>query len=479
VTWRVAGGPTELPDNRVRPRRRWVLAVAGLGLAGAALRLPFLDAPLTADEGGYGEVARLWSQGHALYHGAWVDRPQGLILVFRGALSVDLTSTVDLRMVAAGFAVLLILLAALLAEQVGGWRRGLVVAGLVATAGASPFIEAFTLSGELIANVFAVTAILAFTRYLSTGQRTWLLFSGLSAGSGWMVKQSAIDAAITVAVCLALQRRRTRAHIPLFAVAVAAPIAAGILLSGNPEAWFKAVIVYGLHASGSAMTFHERWTLFRRSLGPAAKALSPVVLLAVLGWRRAPALARIWLSLSVAGVLLGGNFHPHYYLQLVVPLSLIAAFVPLPSRWMTASVAVAAGVTVLFALPIWRATDVAQARTIWPRDTHLQSDSVVAAFIRNNSRPSQQVYVLWAAADLYYLADRRPTLPYLWLRNVQTIDGAIESVRQSLDRRDAALVVVEQTPASVDPSGSIATALLTSYRLKARVHGIAIYEPKS
>ena len=48
------------------------------------MRLPFFDAPLTADEGGYAEAARLWGRGATLYRDIWVDRPQGLILVFRG-----------------------------------------------------------------------------------------------------------------------------------------------------------------------------------------------------------------------------------------------------------------------------------------------------------------------------------------------------------------------------------------------------------
>jgi hypothetical protein len=456
----------------------WGLAVAGLALVGALLRTPFFDAPLTADEGGYAEIARLWSHGQSLYQRAWVDRPQGLILVFRGARGLDLTSTVDLRMVAAGFAFLLVLLAALLAEQIGGWRRGLVVAALVTTAGASPFIEAFTLSGELIASVFAVAAILAFTSYLSTGGVPWLVFSGACAGSAWMVKQSAFDAALTVGVFLAFNRRRW-SHASLFAAAVAVPVAAGLLLSGDPSAWFRAVVVYGLHASGTGLGPHERWTLFQRSFGSAAKALGPVVVLALLGWRRAPALARIWLSFSVVGVLVGGNFHDHYYLQLVVPLALVSAFVPLPSRWSAMSAAVAAGLAILFAAPLWRATDVAQARAIWPRDAHVQSDATVANFLRDNTRPAQRIYVLWAAADLYYLADRRPTLPYLWLRNVQTIDGALAAVRRSLERRAAALVVVEQPPASVDPTGGIAATLVRDYRLKARLDGVAIYEPKS
>lgn len=458
----------------VRIRSQWVAGVGALTLVGVLLRIPFLDVPVTADEGGYAEIARLWSHGQALYQGAWVDRPQGLILVFRAALGLDLGSAPALRTVAAGFAVLLVVLAALVGESAGGRRRGLIVAALVATAGASPFIEGFALNGELIASVFATAAILAFLRYSSSGHAAWLVGSGVCAGSAWMVKQSAVDAALTVGMCLALWTRPPP-KIVLFAALVAVPIALGLLLSGDPGAWYGAVIGYGLHASGNGLTLHERWVLLQRSLPFAAKSIGPAAVLALFGWRRAPAVARIWLAFAVIGVLLGGGFHSHYYLQLVVPLSLLAAFVPLPDRWMAAGVAIAAALSVLFAVPLWRATDAAQARAIWPTDRHLLSDSAVAAFLRNNSRPSDKVYVLWAAADIYYLADRRPAVKYLWLRNVQTIGGAVAAVRRSLDQRDATLVVIEQAPSSVDRSGATADALFRNYRLKARVDGVAVY----
>ena len=455
----------------------WGLATAALALLGVALRSPYFDAPLTADEGGYAEIARLWSHGQRLYQADWVDRPQGLILVFRGALGLGFTSAGGLRAVAAGLAVLLVLLAALLGERTGGRARGLVVAALVATAGASPFIESFTLSGELVASVVATAAILTFARYVSTGRSRWLVFSGICAGSAWMVKQSAVDAALTVGVCLAFRRCKL-SHFVVFIASVAAPIVTGVLVSGDPGAWYGAVVGYGLHASGSGVTLLERWTLFRRSLGAAAKALGPVAVLAALGWWRSPALARVWLAAAAVGVLLGGGFHAHYYLQLVVPLSFVAAFVPLSGWSRAASAAAAAAATLAFAAPLWNATDLAQARAIWPTDTHLRSDSAVAEFIRRHTRPSQRIYVLWAAADLYYLADRRPALPYLWFRNVQTIHGAIAAVRQLLDRRAAALVVVEQAPSSADPSGVAAAALLRNFHLDARVDGVAIYGPK-
>src|SRR5438876_2019577 len=59
------------PLGRITP----TLSVgATAALLAVTLRVPFWGAPLTADEGGYAEAARLWSRGWQLYTDVWVDR---------------------------------------------------------------------------------------------------------------------------------------------------------------------------------------------------------------------------------------------------------------------------------------------------------------------------------------------------------------------------------------------------------------------
>src|SRR4029079_153928 len=57
--------------------------VAIAAVVSIALRARFLTTPLTSDEGGYLAVARAWASGKTLYGQAWVDRPQGLLVLFR------------------------------------------------------------------------------------------------------------------------------------------------------------------------------------------------------------------------------------------------------------------------------------------------------------------------------------------------------------------------------------------------------------
>jgi len=449
---------------------RWAPAALGFALLAVALRIPFLDAPLTADEGGYAEIARLWARGHGLYGANWVDRPQGLLVVLRILLSAGITTSVGLRLFAALFAAVLVVLAFSIGGLAGGRLSALVAGVLTATAGASPFIEGFTLSGELVASVFTAGAILAFAWHETTDRLRWLALAGVAAGTAWMVKQSAFDAALAIAVCLWGSWRRASVFLP----AVALPVLVGVLGSHDPAGWYRDVIGYGLHASGG-QTLGARLAHFDSSLAPAAKALLPVAILAALGWRRAPKLHRLWLVFAVLGVLAGGSFHPHYYLQLVVPLSVLASSLAVDLKVRAALVGAAAAAAIVVAIPLWGETDAAQARAVWPSDRHLLSDAAVARYLSRHTGPSQRVYVLWAAADLYYLADRRPMSPYLWLRNVQTIRGAVTGIRDQLAAGRAALVVAEQPAGLADPSGRTRAALHRRYHRVATIDGVVIY----
>jgi hypothetical protein len=184
------------------------------------------------------------------------------------------------------------------------------------------------------------------------------------------------------------------------------------------------------------------------------------------------------------GVLGGGNFHPHYYLQLMPPLSVLAA-VGVRTLWLSAprpaiaAAGAAAAATLALAIPVAWATPRQQAETIWPSDPHLINDAVLARYVRAHTRPRQRVLAIWADADLYYLADRRPAVRYLWSRNVASIPGALQAVQHALAMRRAKLVLVVQPPAQLDPSGRTAALLRREYRRVARIGGASVYRSRS
>jgi hypothetical protein len=404
-------------------------------------------------------------------------------------------SLLAMRAAAAVVAALVVAATMLLTLRLARGRITAVTAGLLAgTVGASPFIESFTLSGELLASLPAVLSLLCFCMYLDGRQRSWpsnrLLLSlagaGALTGIAVLIKQSAFDAGLAgVVFLLWRERRRGLAPAAVLVAAALMPVAIAAASAARLSDWLYAVVGYrfegdSLVTGSLAGRAHQLWL----SLPPAGKALGLLVLLAAIGWRRSPLLARIWLGAATLGVLGGGNFHPHYYLQLVPPLSLLAA-VGVRTLWLSAprpaiaAAAAAAAATFALAMPVAWATPAEQAETIWPRDPHLIHDAVLARYVRAHTRPRQRILAVWADADLYYLADRRPAVRYLWSSNVASIPGALQAVQRALATRRAELVLVVQPVAKLDPTGRTAALLRQEYKRIARVGGASIYRSRS
>jgi hypothetical protein len=400
-----------------------------------------------------------------------------------------------MRTAAAVVAALVVAATMLLTLRLARGRITAVTAGLLAaTVGASPFIESFTLSGELLASLPTVLSLLCFCAYLEGRERVWpanrlfltLAGAGALTGIAMLVKQSAFDAGLAAVVFLLWrERRRGLAPAAVLVGGALVPIAVAALSAARLSEWLYAVVGYRFDGD-SIMTgsvparAHQLWL----SLPPAGKALGVLALLAAAGWRRSPLLARIWVGAAMLGVLGGGNFHPHYYVQLVPPLSLLAA-VGVRTLWLSAprptiaAAGAAATATLAVAIPVAWATPAQQAETIWPADPHLVHDAVLARYVRAHTRPQQRVLAVWADADLYYLANRRPAVRYFWSRNVASIPGALQAVHEALATRRAELVLVVQPPAKLDPSGRTAALLRREYRRVARVGGVSVYRSRS
>jgi 4-amino-4-deoxy-L-arabinose transferase-like glycosyltransferase len=407
-----------------------------------------------------------------------------LLLAFRALLAAGGGSTMSIRVIAALVSVAVVLAAVTLATTLCGSIEGLATGLLLATFGASPFIESFTLAGELLASLPAVLSLLAFTVYLRRRTVPWLVLTGLLTGAAVLVKQSAFDAGFAaVALLLLTQRRRGIRPAAIIVLSALLPVAVAALSAPSFTDWWNAVVAYRGHGdsivTGSPL---HRLSDLASSLAPAAKGLSVLAVLAAAGWRRSPLLARLWLGGAAIGVLGGGNFHPHYYLQLVPPLSLlagvgVASLIRRPRRAVAAAAGLAAVATIGATAPLWFAAPEAQARAIWPHDPHLVDNRDLAAYVRGHTRPGAPILVVWAAADVYGLADRPPAAPYLWYRNLQALPAARAAVRAALLARTPALVLEVQRPDAIDHTGTTARILRRDYRLVARVDGIPILAP--
>ncbi|HEY2031418.1 MAG TPA: hypothetical protein VGH20_19640, partial [Myxococcales bacterium] len=123
--------------------------------------------------------------------------------------------------------------------------------------------------------------------------------------------------------------------------------------------------------------------------------------------------AALWLTwIPVA---MGGRFYEHYYLQFAPFLALMAA--PRAADWLASwprlSRAVRVRALVLTVLPLAAACTFFLVKGVaggyQAQDPKLRE---VARFLRENTRPDEELFVWGHSSPLYYLADRRPGTRY-------------------------------------------------------------------
>ncbi|MEV6599297.1 hypothetical protein AB0M36_20950 [Actinoplanes sp. NPDC051346] len=451
------------------------------------LRLPFAFTGLSTDEGGYAYVARMWARGAVLYDTVWLDRPQGLLLTYRALLALgDSGTAIRIGMVVSGAIITLALAtigAALLNRTVG-----VAAAWVYAVVGIAPHLEGMTLNGELLASVPSTVAVALVVEWWRRDRPLWVLAAGgLSAGLALTMKQSGIDGVVVGVVVVILLRRLVPAVVFLVGASLA-PVAS--VVHGAVTGWagyWNALVGYQLSSmGGSGSNTSTRWADLRWHAGDIVLGLVPVLLVAAFGWRMFDRGGRWvlggWLAAGFVGINLGGSYWPHYFVQLLPALVLLAAAAVVGAavawrRWALASVVV---------LPtlVWLAVLVPmspdrRSATI-PYDALAARDDRIAAVIKASSAPGDRIYVLESEAYLYFAADRESPYPYLWGKPIDKIPDALPLLRATLaSPQRPVLVVLDTPPEAVDPTGGIAADLAAYYHPEAVVEGVPILRANS
>ena len=351
----VAAPPSDRSPDHQTPvdtsgRTARLLGIAPLALAVLAVlvRLPFLTAPLTSDEGGFLMVGSQWSPGASLYGSYWVDRPPGLIAIF--AVVHALGGQVALRLVGAGAAALAVLAAGALGRHLAPSRRtapalcALLVLALVS----SPLLDMAEVDGEILALPLVLGGLVMLARAVEGGvgprvhgvRVGWGVGAGAAGLAAASIKQNVADvavAAVVLALALLLRRRWRDALALIGSVGCGAVVVAAALLglavsrgTSLPGLW-QAVVVFRVDASAVLAQYASAVVDARgRTLLVAFVATGAPVLLLALGglrWRASPwpwVLAAV-LTWEGFGVVAGGSYWLHYLVGLVPGLVLLLA----------------------------------------------------------------------------------------------------------------------------------------------------------
>jgi hypothetical protein len=478
------------PARRQLAVRRFVVIVV---LAVVVLRLLFLFEPLHPDEAGYLLVAQDWHRGGTgLYGHYWVDRPPGLIALFKLASLVGWLPAI--RLLALPFVALFIVSAAWAAHQVAGVRGARWSAVVAAALMVSPFVGALKADGELFAASFVMlgVALTIAAVYRTAGPSYRLAFlAGLAGGLAVAMKQDFGDALVfaTTLVLVSLRQGRMRprpAYGVLAAGAAGALVVVGLMVAysvwdrvGVGRLWYD---LYGFRSA----VFHVILShdLFGHD-GPAFRALELAslallsgivpVLVALLreAWRcdfTGPPIAwgvGVTVIVELLSIVAGGGYWSHYLLGLAPMVAFAIGLWGAGVRLLEGLGAFTVG-SALLALLVFATGGLA------PPNAGRQ----VGAWLHTVSRPADTATMLYGIQDAQLASGLRSPYPYLWPLPLRTLDPHEALLRAQLTGARAPTWVVVWSGLDqwrLDPQDRTRLDLATHYDFARRVCGHGVW----
>jgi 4-amino-4-deoxy-L-arabinose transferase-like glycosyltransferase len=394
-----AAPPATTSASGMRPVGLVALFVTFLAIA-AVLRAPTLSNHVfNSDEAYLATEAQIIDDGGHLYADA-VDRKPPIVpylyaAVFRATGSDDLAPVRAVAILAQALTALL--LAAEARRRFGGRHTDLLV-GVLYLAAATAFRPQ-----DAQAAGFEVFMLPLMTAAVVLGARRRPAASGVVLAIATLTKQTAITALLPLA-WLAWRARRARGLV-LLTIAFVFPILVAAAVFGFHDFFFWVFTGSGNYLDASGVLGYAAglgakstaWFLF----GSAA-----LVVLAAAAWphRRDDADLWLWLLAGVVAVAAGLRFFPHYYLQLLPPLALLAGRGVSACRWFTRRAGVLLIAVLAIAPLVWFLPSAFAART----DRNLRLALDAAAYVRAHTKPGDRVLVWGQAPEVYWTSDRRP-----------------------------------------------------------------------
>lgn len=399
---------------RAEARGLWLLGAGG-AIGALLAHLPaFAHRLLDGDEAVYGSIAALINQGGHLYADGGVDnKPPGIFWVYAATFEVfgryQMSAVHGLAiLVTAATCVVLFFVA----RGMAGARAGVLAAifyGILTAAGNPRLLAANT---ELFMALPLTAAFLLMVR------RQWL-WSGLLLVVAGVFKQVAAAEVLLLPVGLVLlETSETRIAATLrFSAGMVIGLGAGaaaLAITGSLAGFWRWTIEPLVGYAAGNWTPSVVLNRARDSLVPFVVDMAVLwvaALAVVIRWPRlndAEKMAVAWLAVSFLGAIAGGHWSWHYFIQVMPPLALLAALAidrALDSRlrkWVAAVVAVALAIPAVG----WAVFDFKADPLTYDWAPPIAKHELVAAYIRDHTKPGDRVFIWGDWPALYVESDR-------------------------------------------------------------------------
>jgi hypothetical protein len=143
----------------------------------------------------------------------------------------------------------------------------------------------------------------------------------------------------------------------------------------------------------------------------------------------------LWLAGSLFGIAMGGDWAPHYLIQVVAPLSIWLGSVVVSARerlvggltWMPAVLML----ILMLESPLTVAVKGHGDPTVISRNVAgpiYGASQAIATYVEANTAPDDQIYVVATGPQIYFLADRRAAFRYLHSNEIRAYPPAYDEL---------------------------------------------------
>lgn len=484
---------------------------------GGVLCLPYLDLPLHVDSAAYAHAAYWWMHGDTLYRNFTITRPQGIFVVFGLIEALGLGSIRGIHFAAGITIVLCALLLLKNAAMVWGRAVGFGAAVIFVLVMGTPDLEGFTANAELFMLLPVLGSLFFLLKSdehpLDSRQGRWFIAGcGLLAAMSLLVKPAGVVSLPLAA--LWLLRRQWR-HGPgwrpwflseailgvSFLLGLCPALLHGLLTV--PDIYLNTILFYRLgNDSLAANPLLQQILVFGHRSFLIVLRL-PILLLVAVGFHaaqrgaaadtRSRDLLWLWTITSFVGAAMGGQWHPHYYQQLLPPL-VVAASIGINalrpssaeysrSRFFGRGMAVAGLLALLIGAVTVLTSPADPTKLLFSSTPPTYAPRAVidpiVSYLDEHTAETDTIYVAYQQADIYYLARRQSAGRWPVIPELAYIPSAFdEQVALLADPLTAPRYIIAAQPFDAfdfDEQGKLRAVVARDYTLETTIGDIPLY----
>jgi 4-amino-4-deoxy-L-arabinose transferase-like glycosyltransferase len=448
--------------SMLRPTTMISAALVAIPALTLYLRLLYFGQYIDADVGNLGYLAWRMAEGEVLLDFEGPGKPPLYFMLYSLFIRLFGPSVLGLKMFGTIFVLMAILVLYWLAKEAYGERVGLLSALLFGIFSSAPMVEGGTVNLETLMHLPYILAIGLFLKGSVSGKERWYFLAGLCAALATLVKQVG-GVLFFIFLCYgiyelwkgpnSLSRKQLLYRYLLLGGGALLPVMGMILFyhfhGYTLNELYDCMLGSNLRYVKRGYEYTNSWKHFTSTLKIMLPensilwfgTLSAAVYMGQKAWHgegvKTDRILLWWGFWSFAVLWVSGTFYAHYFLQIIAPFSLLAAYgIVTTLKWVRSLsskarfVMQAISITILLVmLALFIKTDykyffsyTPEEKTMYQYKALSGMDHVyglyviiqneIASHIRANTNPSETIYVWGIAPQVYFVAQRRAATRY-------------------------------------------------------------------